>query len=111
MEVVALLQELLMFTKMSKQEIVHFSFSLKAVYNSLMYNREKAKNIRSLDILISSSVCKSTTAENIAGSELNLTHLHRMYTREGEDGLSNTFTGKQNTNLIHYMAIDLHWHP
>lgn len=95
-EDVTFLRKLLMFTKLSKQEIIKFSFSPKAMYNSLMFNREKAKNIRSLDILISSGICKLATAENIAGSGLNFNHLQRIYSREGEDGLLNTFTVKNS---------------
>lgn len=36
------------------------------------------------------------TAENIAGSGLKLEHLKKIYLREREDGLQNTFTIKNS---------------
>ncbi|XP_053381811.1 uncharacterized protein LOC128549276 [Mercenaria mercenaria] len=95
-EDVVFLRKLLLFTKLSIQEIIHFSFSPKAMLNSVVFHREKARNIRSRDVLISSSVCKAATAENIAGSGLNLSRLQRIYSRDGEDGLQNTFTVKNS---------------
>ena len=90
------LRQIVSFTKLSASEITKCSFSPKVVRNSILFNREKGKNIRSLDVLVSSGVCKAATAENIAGSGLNLSHLKIIYNREGEDGLLNTFTVKNS---------------
>ena len=66
------------------------SFPLKAVYKGFMFSREKSKNIKSLEILISSGVLKRPTIENVAGSGLKLQHLLTIYKRNGEDGLRST---------------------
>jgi DNA polymerase III epsilon subunit-like protein len=75
-------------------DFMPYTFSAKAVYNSQLCSREKAKNMPSLRVLVYNGVCKSTTAENIAGSGLNLQHLKCIFQREGEDGLRNTFIMK-----------------
>ncbi|XP_053385649.1 uncharacterized protein LOC128545990 [Mercenaria mercenaria] len=72
------------------------SLPIKETLERFLFHREKARNIRSLDVLISSSVCKAATAKNIAGSGLNLSRLQRIYSRDGEDGLQNTFTVKNS---------------
>ena len=38
------------------------------------------------DILVAKGIYKQATAENIAGSGLQLCHLRTIYDREGEDG-------------------------
>ncbi|KAL4235710.1 rRNA-processing endoribonuclease [Mactra antiquata] len=73
-----------------------FLFSPKAVFYNNLNSREKAKNISSLKVLVSSGICKMATAENIAGSGLNLDQLKKIYVRDGEDGLLNTFTMKNS---------------
>lgn len=62
--------------------------------NQLAYNREKNKNFESLHPLIAAGVMKMTTAQNIAGSGLCLAHLHKIHSRDGEDGLRNIFVSK-----------------
>jgi len=66
------------------------------VYNSMLFNREKNKNLPSLTCFVSSSVCKITTAEYIAGSGLNIRHLNTIYRRSREDGLEDIFTNKNS---------------
>ncbi|XP_045215031.2 uncharacterized protein LOC123565087 [Mercenaria mercenaria] len=73
-------------------DLLNFSFSPVAVKNSLLFNCEKSKNLRSFDPLISKGICKRPTAENIAGSGLNVEHLKVYIRRSGEDGLRDTFT-------------------
>ncbi|KAL4220167.1 hypothetical protein ACF0H5_020576 [Mactra antiquata] len=73
-----------------------YLFSPKAVFYNNLNSREKAKNISSLKVLVSSGICKMATAENIAGSGLNLDQLKKIYVRDGEDGLLNTFTMKNS---------------
>lgn len=74
--------------------VMNHSFSVNSIYNSMSFNREKAKNLPSLSVLVYSQVCKAPTAENIAGSGLQLRHLELIYKRDGEDGLINTFIMK-----------------
>lgn len=72
------------------------SFSVSAVCKNMLFNKEKAKNLPSLSVLLYKSICKAPTAENIAGSGLNLQHLEAIYKRDGEDGLTNTFIMKNS---------------
>ncbi|XP_060565928.1 LOW QUALITY PROTEIN: uncharacterized protein LOC132724962 [Ruditapes philippinarum] len=74
------------------------SFSVSAVCKNMLFNKEKAKNLPSLSVLLYKSICKAPTAENIAGSglSLNLQHLEAIYKRDGEDGLTNTFIMKNS---------------
>ena len=55
--------------------------------NSMLFNKEKCKNMRTPGILVVKSVCKHATVKNVDGSKLQLCHLHC-----GEDGLLNTLT-------------------
>jgi len=89
---VAALGRLVLSTKLSATQLMEHSFSTMAVLYSLRTSTAKANNLRSLDVLVSSGVCKRPTAENIAGSGLRLGHLQTIYDRDGEDGLINTFT-------------------
>ncbi|KAL4238639.1 putative RING-H2 finger protein [Mactra antiquata] len=74
-----------------------FFFSPKAVFYNNLNSREKAKNISSLKVAVSSGICKMATAENIAGSGLNLDQLKKIYVGDPwEDGLLNTFTMKNS---------------
>jgi hypothetical protein len=66
------------------------------VYHSMLYNKEKGKNISSLTCLVSSGVCKLNMAENIAGSYLILKYLQIVYNRAGEDGLRDIFIAKNS---------------
>lgn len=80
--------------KLSGSEVLKFSFPPIAVHQSLFFSNEKSKNITSLHVLIAKGIVKHNTAENIAGSGLNLSHLHRIFQRDGEDGLRATFSQK-----------------
>ena len=55
--------------------------------NSMLFNKEKCKNMRTPGILVVKSVCKHATVKNVDRSEFQLCHLHY-----GEDGLLNTHT-------------------
>lgn len=57
---------------------------------------EKSKHITSFHVLIAKGVKKHNTAENIAGSGLNLSHLHKIFQRDGEDGLRATFVQRNS---------------
>ena len=57
----------------------------------------KNRNVGSLHCLVASGVIKLATAENIAGSGLNLQHLKLVWQRDGEDGIRNIFTAKNRT--------------
>jgi len=80
--------------KVAMKDLCKHLFSAKAIHQNILNSREKSKNIGSLNVLVSSGVCKMTTAENIAGSGLKLVHLKKIHSRDGEDGLMNTFTMK-----------------
>lgn len=56
---------------------------------------EKSKHITSLHVLIGKGV-KLNTAENIAGSGLNLSYLHKIFQKDGEDGLRATYVQKNS---------------
>lgn len=55
---------------------------------------QSCQNIDSLHCLVASGVLKLATAENIAGSGLNLQHLKLVWQRGGKDDLRNIFTAK-----------------
>ena len=88
------LEKLIHYLIVLSINLMPFTFPAKAVYSSQLYSREKAKNMPSLRPLVYNSVCKTTTAEHIAGSGLNHQHLKCIYQREGEDGLRNIFIMK-----------------
>ena len=90
------LKDLVLHTQLSPRELLGHSYPPLDIYNSILFNREKNKNLPSLTCLVSSSVCKITTAENIAGSGLNIHHLNTIYRRSGEDGLRDIFTNKNS---------------
>lgn len=83
-------------TKLLGPEILQFSFPPISVHQGLLFSNEKSKNITSLHVLIAKGVVKHNTAENIAGSGLNLSHLHKIFQRDGEDGLRATFAQKNS---------------
>lgn len=91
------LRQLILLPSVANLQLA-FSFSPTDVHSSMMFDREK-KNLPSLNILLSSGVCKLPTAENIAGSGLNLHHLRAIFRRCGEDGLRDVFTAKNSDNL------------
>lgn len=90
------LGSLFKFADLTDEEYMKFTFSPKAVHLNQLYLIQKSKNMPSLSELVAHGVCKRATAENIAGSGLNLQHLKTIYSREGEDGLMNVFTGKNS---------------
>lgn len=85
---------LMKHSKISGPEILPFTFPPIAVHQGLLFSKEKSKNITSLHVLIAKGIVKHNTAENIAGSGLNLSHLHKIFQRDGEDGLRATFSQK-----------------
>jgi len=93
-EDVRALANLLSHVNLDKKTVLTHSFSVSAIDKNMMFNKEKAKNLPSLSVLVFNSICKAPTAENIAGSGLNLQHLEAIYKRDGEDGLTNTFMMK-----------------
>ena len=95
MEDVNTLGNLLFLANCSADVLLKHSFSPMAVYNQRLLNREKYKHIDSLCPLVAAGVMKRTTAENIAGSELNINHLQVIFRRDGEYGLSSVFTVKK----------------
>ena len=86
----------LLFTKtmLSDNDLLAYSFAIDAVYNNLLFSQAKSKNITSLEILMAKGVVKRATSENMAGSGLNLMHLHKIFQPNGEDGLRAIFTQK-----------------
>ncbi|XP_053387915.1 uncharacterized protein LOC123528174 [Mercenaria mercenaria] len=93
------LGKLISYMNIDKKELIKNTFSVSAVYNNLQFNNAKAKNIQSLEVLIYSGVCKRPTAENVAGSGLNLGYLRLIHKRRGEDGLREVFTSLNNEGL------------
>lgn len=93
------LGKLVNHTQLSQSDLLKYSFSPEAVYNSRLFSLQKSKNIKSLEILVSRGICKMPTAENIAGSGLNLSHLSKIFERAGEDGLRDTFIMKNSEGL------------
>ena len=85
---------------MSGKDLVH-SFTPQASYNCMFLNRKKSKNVSTLDILVAKGICKRASAENIAGSGLQLCHFRTIYQWEGEDGLLNTFTERNSDEGQH----------
>lgn len=49
-----------------------------------------------MHVLIAKGVAEHKTAENIAGSGLNLAHLCKIFQRDGEDGMRATFAQKNS---------------
>ena len=99
LEDVRSLGRLVKHTGFSHKEIIQHSYPPLAVHNSLLFSESKARNIDSLHPLISSGVLKRPTAENIAGSGLNMNDLRKIYSRSGEDGLRDTFVANNSEGL------------
>ena len=74
--------------------IVKQSFAPAAVHRAQFFQKERAKNIKSLEVLVGQGIMKMSLAENIAGSGLTLNHLRSIVNRQGEDGLRDIFTAK-----------------
>jgi len=85
------LANLLSNLNVDNKTVLTHSFTVRAV----LFNKEKAKNLQLQSVLVFNSICKLLTAENIAGSSLNLKHLEAIYKRDGENGLTNTFMIKK----------------
>ena len=96
---VVTLGELIAHVNLSDKEFNQHTFSPAAVLDNLNYNNAKAANLPTLEVLVYSGVCKRPTAENVAGSGLNLHHLRLIYQRRGEDGLRDIFTSKNSNGL------------
>ena len=86
---VNMLVKILYQSGMTKSEFVKHSYSADCHFLQEVFNETKARNIDSLHCLIAGGVLKMATAENIAGSGLNLHHLEVIWQRDGEDGLLN----------------------
>jgi DNA polymerase III alpha subunit (gram-positive type) len=80
--------------KLSSVKLMEHSFCVKAIYNNQCFLKAKAQNMPTLLTLVANGVCKTTTAENIAGSGLTLAHLRLIFSRDGQDGLLNVFRGQ-----------------
>lgn len=89
------LRRLLQKADIQESSVMKRSFSPMTLVNTRHFNDEKAKNIKSLQVLIGRGVVKMTTAENIAGSGLNLSHLRTIFKRHGEDGLRDTCKNRE----------------
>ncbi|XP_048251367.1 uncharacterized protein LOC124145379 [Haliotis rufescens] len=76
-EDVKVLGKLVSHTKRKIQELARFSFPPSAGHNLLLFNKEKAKHIKTLHSLLAQGVMKMSIAEKIAGSGLNLGHLRK----------------------------------
>ncbi|KAK3083329.1 hypothetical protein FSP39_019577 [Pinctada imbricata] len=94
MEDVKALALLVKEAKLSNKEMLPFSFPPTAVHHMLQFGSEKAKNMSSLHCLIAKGIVKHGCAENIAGSGLHFRHLHKIFKRDGEDGLRAIFMQK-----------------
>ena len=70
------------------------SFLPKAIIHNLESNKQKKKNMPSLTVLVGEGVLKTASAENVASSGLNYSHLLQIFKRQGEDGLRDVSTVK-----------------
>ena len=77
----------LLLGEQSNLSLLYLSRPRITVGNSMLFNKEKCKNMRTPGILVVKSVCKHAAVKNVDGSELQLCHLHC-----GEDGLLDTHT-------------------
>lgn len=99
LEDVESLGNLVLFTGLDSRALLQYSFAPTAVYNSMLFNTEKSRYLDSLTPLIIRGVMKRATADNVAGSGLNFSHLKIIFERDGEDGLKNVFISKNSENL------------
>lgn len=91
---VNMLEKILCASGTEKLDYVKHSYASNCHFIQEKFNLAKTQNIDSLHCLVASGVLKLATAENIAGSGLNLQHLKLVWQRDGEDGLRNIFTAK-----------------
>ena len=94
-----MLSEILCASGMTKEDCVKHSYASNCHFLQEDFNLAKARNVGSLHYLVASGVIKLATAENIAGSGLNL-HLKLVWKRDGEDDLRNIFTAKNNIEKL-----------
>lgn len=99
MEDVKSLGQLMKQTGLTSEELIKYTYPPLAVHNSLLFSEAKARNIDSLGPLIYKGVLKRPTAENIAGSGLNMCVLRKIFLRSGEDGLRDTFMSCNSDGL------------
>lgn len=81
-------------TDMNANELTIHSFPPTAVQNQVRFTTEKENYLISLHFLVRKGVLKMGLAGKVAGSGLNLGHLKKIFERDGEDGLPNTFSCK-----------------
>lgn len=79
---------------MNANELTIHSFPPTAVQNQVRITNEKENYLISLHFLVRKGVLKMGLAGKVAGSGLNLGHLKKIFERDGEDGLPNTFSCK-----------------
>lgn len=60
---------------MPEKGFISYSFAPKAVSNKTVFNQQKTKNPKTLEMLTANGACKRPTLETIAGSGLNVAHL------------------------------------
>ncbi|XP_053390105.1 uncharacterized protein LOC128553026 [Mercenaria mercenaria] len=96
---VVALGKLIKFVNLSSNDLMAHSFTQSAIANNMAFNKSKTLNLPSLNPLIYSGVIKKPTAENIAGSGLNINHLKLLHTRGGEDALKDVFISKNSEGL------------
>lgn len=84
---------------LTESEILAHSFSPIAVNNNYLFLKTTSRNIPSLEILIAKGIVKRATAENIAGSGLQLIQLFKIFKRDGEDGMPAICTQKNHDGL------------
>jgi len=78
-------------TEHGDKHVQENSFPATAAYFNLLSSKACAKNMPGLSRLVAFGIMKTATAENIAGSGLNVL-LKKIYERSGENGLRSTFT-------------------
>lgn len=93
---VVALGKLIKFVNLTNNDIMAHSFTQEAVANNMAFNKSKTLNLPSLNPLIYSGVIKKPTAENIAGSGLNINHLKLLHSRGGEDAIKDVFISKNS---------------
>ena len=93
------LGKLLKFVNLTADKLMEHSFTPMAASNTLDFKKAKIENLATLDPLIHSGVIKRPTAENIAGSGLNLGNLKILHRPGGEDEIRDVFTSKNSEGL------------
>ena len=72
-------------TEHGDKQVQENSLPAKAAYFNLLSSKARAKNMHGLSRLVAFGIMQTATAENIAGSGLNVQHLKKIYERSGED--------------------------